>query len=364
MNPGIIKQYFRHLSALVAFIVIELPLLAFLLAVLGLVAPAHSAEDTLPALPAAEDAAVETVQPVMLKPASEIDREEIMLGDVFANLPEGIDRPLARAPLPGKKVVYDVTILSRLSAAYRLGWRPQTLTEQAVLSRAANTVSNEMILAAVHDALADQGLEGDIEVQLDNRSLAFDLPTSVAPDFTVSNMNYDPASNRFNADGAVAPGSSYLQHVTLTGRAVTRVAVPVLARALGAGEVIGKDDIAWIKVPGDRSTDYVRTAADLIGKEMRRGMADNLPLRARDVTPERMVRRGALVTMKVKTAMMLLTTQGRAMEDGAQGDVIRVVNTQSKRVVEATVEAPGLVSVASAAATARKVLAAATTEIE
>ena len=45
---------------------------------------------------------------------------------------------------------------------------------------------------------------------------------------------------------------------------------------------------------------------------------------------------------------MALTALGRALDDGALGDTIRVLNSQTKIVVDATVSGNGHVSVAPA----------------
>jgi flagella basal body P-ring formation protein FlgA len=42
---------------------------------------------------------------------------------------------------------------------------------------------------------------------------------------------------------------------------------------------------------------------------------------------------------------MYLTAQGKALDDGGQGSVIRVANTQSNRTIEAVVQAAGRVAV-------------------
>jgi flagellar basal body P-ring formation protein FlgA len=49
------------------------------------------------------------------------------------------------------------------------------------------------------------------------------------------------------------------------------------------------------------------------------------------------VEKGALVTMIVQTPFMTLSTQGRALDEGAMGDTIRVMNARSRKVVEAQV---------------------------
>ena len=52
--------------------------------------------------------------------------------------------------------------------------------------------------------------------------------------------------------------------------------------------------------------------------------------------------RGSLVTMKIETPFMTVTAQGKAQQDGAEGEIVRVINTQSNRVVEGTVTGPGM----------------------
>ena len=71
-------------------------------------------------------------------------------------------------------------------------------------------------------------------------------------------------------------------------------------------------------------------------------------IRSHDVVSPRLVTRGSLVTMKIETPFITVTSQGKSEQDGAQGDVVRVMNTQSNRVVEGTVTAPGTVEIHTA----------------
>ena len=42
---------------------------------------------------------------------------------------------------------------------------------------------------------------------------------------------------------------------------------------------------------------------------------------------------------------MILTAQGKALDNGADGDTVRITNTQSKKVIEAEVTGMGRVAV-------------------
>jgi len=52
-----------------------------------------------------------------------------------------------------------------------------------------------------------------------------------------------------------------------------------------------------------------------------------------------------LVTMVLQTSNMVLSTQGKAVQDGAKGEVIRVQNIESNRIVDATVVGSNQVAV-------------------
>src|SRR3546814_18630578 len=68
-------------------------------------------------------------------------------------------------------------------------------------------------------------------------------------------------------------------------------------------------------------------------------MSPRRPIRAQDVirttdleTPV-MVTKNSMVIIRLQTDRMQLTVQGRALDDGAEGDVVRVMNSQSNNVV-------------------------------
>jgi len=58
--------------------------------------------------------------------------------------------------------------------------------------------------------------------------------------------------------------------------------------------------------------------------------------------------------MKIETPYITVTAQGKAQQDGAEGETVRVINTQSNRVVEGVVTGPGTIEIR----TARKIASA------
>lgn len=267
------------------------------------------------------------------------------LSDLFSGVPPVIDRDIAQAPLPGKSAVYDAHLLEKLADKYRLTWRAENAMDHVTLTTASTHIGSDDIKSAIIRKIEESGVHGEIEAGFDNRVLEIDLPSDQKPDFAINNFDIDPISKRFHCDILAGRGSAAAS-LPVAGRAIVKHHVPVLAHHLDSGAVIAMTDIDWITIPDDRMTANVITSADqLIGREVRHALGDGDILHTNDVIPARLVTRGSLVTLKIQTPYMQLTAQGRALQDGAEGDVVRVNNTQSSRMIEGTVTGPGEVTV-------------------
>ncbi|AWK86803.1 flagellar basal body P-ring formation chaperone FlgA [Azospirillum thermophilum] len=206
--------------------------------------------------------------------------------------------------------------------------------------------------AVLTDALAQYIPVGRMQLELDSRALELRAPQG-AGTLKVENLYYSPVQGRFAAE-VIVTDTRPLVRLPVSGRAYGVVQVPVLARRVAPGDVITAADVDWQNVRADQTgSDIAATDAQLIGMTPKRGFALNQPVRLRDLQSPRMVDRGALVTITLTTENLTLTAQGKALQDGGKGDVIRVVNTQSNRIVEATVTGSNLVAVAKPGLTAK-----------
>jgi len=110
--------------------------------------------------------------------------------------------------------------------------------------------------------------------------------------------------------------------------------------------VITERDIKWMKVRQNRlPRGVIVDINELIGKSPKRWLRMGIPVRAANVQPPILVPKGSLVTIYLKVPRMMLTAQGKALENGSDGDVIRINNTQSNRVIEAEVTGVAKVAV-------------------
>jgi flagella basal body P-ring formation protein FlgA len=283
---------------------------------------------------------------VTLRTATEVDRATVKLSDVFEGLPDGVDCDVARAPAPGKSITYDSTVLANLAKQYSLDWQPQSLADHTTITTAGTKITAEDIRSYVIDKIKALDVKGDISIMFDNRVLEVTVPSDQLPDLVLDNFEYEPVNKRFHAD-LMIDGFAGPADLTITGHVIIHKNVPVLAKRLEAGTIIGPSDIDWLSVDEDRAAGVVLDANKLVGHELQRDTDAGQLLREHDVIPPRLVVRGQLVTMKIETPFMTVTAQGRALQDGKLGDVVRVSNTQSNRMIEGTVESAGVVRIST-----------------
>lgn len=276
-----------------------------------------------------------------------VEGEIVRLGHIFNGLGEKSDTAIARAPALGKKVPVGVRWLTAVAQKYSLPWRPSSRLDRAVIQRAVNVISSQRIKDRVKAALFDEGMNHNATLEFDTPSIQLLLPSEQNDDLAVTNLTFDHASGRFSAQVAAPAVGVATAKTMVRGRAIAMVEVPVLRRRIDAGEVIREDDLDWVVRRADRLARNALLAADsIVGKSARRPIGAGVVLKAVELQTPEVVVKNSLVTIRLETDRMVLTAQGRAMESGALGEAIRVVNTKSNSIVSAEVTARGIVRVA------------------
>jgi len=286
------------------------------------------------------------VQHVMLQQSVRIEGKIIYIGDIFSNAGDKADIALAYAPKPGKRAVYDARWLSRVAKAYQLNWRPLSHRDRVVVQRASNVITQDEIAEKLREALADRGVDPDMEIHFSNRQLRLHVGGDVTGEIGFDDIVYDRRSNRFTAVIHVPAGDSSAPRTRITGQLFPTTELPVAARRLLKGDIINESDLRWLRVRTDRlQNDAVSNLQDLVGKSPRRGLREGQPIRMSSIQDPVLVEKGSLVTIVLRARKMYLTAQGKAMQSGSNGDVIRISNTQSNKTIEAEIVGAGRVAV-------------------
>ncbi len=280
-----------------------------------------------------------TASAAALSPQGEIrlTGEVLTLGHVFEGITKDAGHVLAPAPEPGKTLVLSAQDLMRIARAFNLDWQPEGAHIRSVVRRDVTLVSPERLATHIEDALS-QRLNGAVfEVELDRRAAALYLPHGATPEITVARLDFDPSSGRMTA-GIVLEGGGARKKTAVTGRAHRLVDVPVLNRRLRNGDVIGAQDIDLMRMRLSQiPSSAVLDTAGLVGQTPRRVIDAMQPVIPENIAAPLAVRRGEHVTLHLQHGHLTLTARGRSLENGAEGEIIRVMNTSSNRVIEGVV---------------------------
>lgn len=122
--------------------------------------------------------------------------------------------------------------------------------------------------------------------------------------------------------------------------------VVVPRHVIRAGQTIGSDDLHVVERELDGSAgSYVLSLDGLMGRVARVDLLPNRPIPSRSIQQPVMVRRGTGVTVRVAVGPLLVTMKGEALEDGAMGETIRIMNPSSSQVLSGRVVGHELVEV-------------------
>jgi flagellar basal body P-ring formation protein FlgA len=133
------------------------------------------------------------------------------------------------------------------------------------------------------------------------------------------------------------------------------VTLAVLSRAIPRGAKIDASDVVWMDGPLNAPRDSIVDPEALIGKTAKRALLANTALRAADVMDTPAVRRGEPVTLMFEAGGLRLSLRGRAMGDAPIGGMIKVLNPQSNKTLDAIVESPGVARVLASQTSGRVV---------
>ena len=273
----------------------------------------------------------------------------ITLGDVFGIVGDGADVVVAQAPLPGKRQAIGVNRIRMLARTAGLDWKPPFGLDRIIVTRASRRISDLEITARVRDELALMTSVDNLRIELANRGPELHVAVGASTMIDIENITYDARSGRFVASLIAAPDTADAVRAEIRGRAIEIMEVPVLSTRLRRGDIIGEDDIQWIEWPVSRlAMGTVTDDSDLLGFALRRSLTPGQPVRERDIEEPVVVAKGSTVMLVYRTAVMVMSASGKALDDGAMGATIRVLNSHSKMVVEATVEGGSVVSVSLA----------------
>lgn len=292
-----------------------------------------------------------------LKRGATVASDLVRIGDLVDNAGTQADVPIFRAPDLGQTgSVPAYRVIDAIRAHGIILIDTKGLADVTV-TRASRVMTIKEIEGQIARAIATQynyNNPKNLTVRFEREVRPLQVDPSAPADLQLSRLFHDPRTGRFDISFDLPDGTSdrpgSLRYV---GTVVETVEAAILTRALARGEIVKAGDVSTERRPkADVAADVLPSDAPAIGLAARQALRAGQPLRASDLMKPELVQRNEGVTLIFEAPGITLTMRGKALESGSDGDLVNVVNIQSKRTVQGIVSGPGRVTVASNVASA------------
>lgn len=297
-------------------------------------------------------------QTATLKAEVTVTDDIVRLGDLVDNAGRFASTPVFRAPDLGH--TGQLAAWRVLEAAKRAGLAEITTRDvsEVAVTRAARVIP----LAELEERIAQTSARvlgiadaAKVQVTFDRGIRSIAVEPGAYGDISVTRFEHDPRSGRFEA--VIEVRGSQMSRRTggfrLTGQAAETVEFLVPARSINRGEILRTADLVLERKPRHEVAglpgDALSSLAQAVGQAARRPLAPERPFRAADLMKPEIVERNGNVLIIYQANGLTLTIRGKALEAGAEGDVIQVQNLASRKTLAALVTGMNQVTIAGRA---------------
>jgi flagella basal body P-ring formation protein FlgA len=277
-------------------------------------------------------------QAATLRTVTTLHGPRVLLSDLFDNAGANAARVLGPGPAPGGRIVVEAPQLAAIAKQFGVDWTPSSNADRAVLDWPGRPLPREAVLDALRDALAAGGTDPkDCVIDLAGFTPPL-VPFDGTPQAVVSQLELDHTTGRFTAVLSVTGDGFPPLNTRIGGRVDIMIELPVASARLPPGTVLRPEDIHLGRVRAQEANrEVARTLQQAIGLQVRYQIAAGQPLPLGDLTPPALVHRGTHVLMLLDSPGITLSAQGIALESGALGERIHVLNPVSRATLEADV---------------------------
>ena len=319
---------------------IRILLLAFALLAAATVAASAQSSDDVIATPA-------------LRASVTVEGDVVRIGDLIDNAGSSALIAIYRAPdlgttgsLPTEKV------LAALQAHQVIGVDTRNIKAISVtrLSRALPAKDIELQVGRALEHRNGLGDAADLSLTFDRDVQDIQLEASNTGTMQPVSTRYDPRSGRFDVSFEIGNEAGTLPTtLRFTGVAIETVEAAVLTRGVERSEVLKASDVVTERRPKAAVGGDLALRRLAVGMQARRQLRAGQALKVADLAKPDLVQRDDNVTLIYESTGLYLTVRGKAMDAGTEGDVVNVLNLQSKRTVSGVVIGRDQVAISVAA---------------
>jgi flagellar basal body P-ring formation protein FlgA len=290
----------------------------------------------------------ETIAVPVLRAKVIVTADVVRIGDVVDNAGTAARIAIYRAPdlgttgsLPAAQVI------AALRAHQVIGVDTQDIKEVTVTRLARNIASKEIELAVAQALEHRNGLGNAANITLTFERELQDLHLDAANTgaMVATSARYEPRSSRFDVTLEIANDAGAATKLRFTGTAIETVEAAILTRNVERSDLLKSSDIEVERRPKADVGNDAASRDHAVGMQMRRPMRAGQPLRIADLAKPDLVQRDQSVTVIYQSAGLYITARAKALDSGTEGDVISVLNPQSKRTVTGIVTGRGQVTI-------------------
>ncbi len=202
----------------------------------------------------------------------------------------------------------------------------------------------------IKSSLFSEGVDGKLKISIRNMDNILNLQNpNYSYETIINNMDINRRNQRFKAELILTTqGNQQKRKVDIVGSYDQLVNIPVLAQRLPSNTVISENDLKWIEIPQEQIRfDVITKQEKLIGQTIKRQIPELTPVKERDLQKAQIISRNNSVNILYSTSTIELKTIGIAMESGGEGDVIKVRNASSNKIIQAIIKDKDHVAVSS-----------------
>jgi flagella basal body P-ring formation protein FlgA len=288
----------------------------------------------------------------LLKRSVTVASDVVRIGDLIDNAGAAAHIPIFRAPDLGTAGTVPAEQVLQAARAHSVIGVHAAGVSEVLVTRSSRVITAKDVEAHIARAIGEKlGLNGDSQImaRLDRELRPLHVEAGATAPLQLTRLTFDPRSGQFEAALEI-PGSTMARRLPLrfSGTAMETVETAVLARPLARGEVVRHSDIVIERRPkAEAGSDIAGDPARVIGLSLRRALRAGQLLRHADLMRPELVQRNENVTLIFEVPGIMLTSRAKALETGAEGDLISVLNVHSKRTVQGIVTGPNTVTVAT-----------------
>lgn len=286
-----------------------------------------------------------------LKSEATINGDIVRIGDLVDHAGIVARVPIFRAPDLGFTGSVSADAVLEAVRKHALVGVDTAGVQDVVVTRASRAIAAkdiEDVVARSLSAQFDLGPSKDIVVRFARDLHAIYVDPSTKGDPRVSHINFDVRSGRFEATLEIPGSTGSRGAMQISGRATAMVEVATVTRSIERGGILKDTDIVMEQRPrSEVGRGIVTMREQAIGLAARSSLQPGRLLRAAELMKPDLVQRNETVTLVYEVPGIVLTVRGKAAEGGAEGDVISVLNEQSKRTVQGVIVGAGRVVIST-----------------